>query len=83
MKFRFHLGGYNESMKTTRTVENIEQIRTLVKNKFKHEYFHKLVGIEFVYSGMDTRNGWDTYLVVAVFDPSGEIVVGMSDGKFE
>lgn len=83
MKFRFHLGGYNESMETTCEVDNIDSLRGLVKKFYKNVPFDKLVDIDFEYCGFDDRNGWDTYYVIAILHPSGRTVVGMSDGKFE
>lgn len=66
MKFRFHRGGFDESMATTIEVDNIEHLASVLK--FPHE-------ITFQHCGIDSRNGWDTYYVIA-----NDCVVGMSDG---
>jgi len=68
MKFRFHRGGFQESMDTTIEVKNMDELIDHLNLP------HKLT---FQHCGLDSRNGWDTYYVVA-----NDVVIGMTDGLF-
>ena len=67
MKFRFHRGGFKESMETTIEVKDIEELAEALE--FPKE-------IVFQPCGIDERNGWDTFYVIA-----DDKIVGMSDGN--
>jgi hypothetical protein len=68
MKFRFHRGGFNESMATTIEVHSMEELAE--KIEFPKE-------IVFQPCGVDARNGWNTFYVIA-----DDKIVGMSDGSY-
>jgi hypothetical protein len=65
-KFRYHRGGYAESMATEVPCANVLEL-------------FALVGTEDIiirpYGGIDQRNGWDTYIVLVSGSP-----VGFTDG---
>lgn len=70
MKFRFHRGGLEESMKTVVEVKSIVDLARILDCPSK---------IEFEHIGMDDRINWDTYYVIA-----DNMIVGMSDSnKFD
>ena len=60
--FRQHRGSFKEAMKTVFEVENKAELFYCLK-----EVGYKLENIEQLtikpYSGIDSRNGWDTYIV--------------------
>ena len=65
-KFRFHRGGFSESMATVRLANTLIDLQ-------------KITGITDLtvkpYSGIDQRNGWDTHIVTC-----SEGVIGFTDG---
>lgn len=71
-KFRWHRGGYEESMATVVPVRSKSELVTIILDSFLFPENH----IEIKpYSGIDPRNGWDTHLVSV----NGK-AVGFTDG---
>jgi hypothetical protein len=69
-QFRFHRGGYEESMATTVNVNSMQDLA-----KFTEYPVERLTVKRYDPPFIDRRNGWDTYLVL--FDGQA---VGMTDG---
>ncbi len=67
MRFRFHRGGLEESLKTTIEINSIEELKSKIGNP---------TNIEFQHCGMDARINWDTYYVIA-----DDKIIGMSDSN--
>lgn len=63
--FRFHRGGYAESMSTTVSFSGRAELEAIVGGPVKLRH-----------SVLDSRNGWDTWIVLT---PSGD-VIGFTDG---
>jgi hypothetical protein len=84
MKFRFHRGGYTESMATEVEVQSMQELRDHVVSKFSAV---TPTDIRFEHTVFDSRNGWDTWYVIAKFGNNPEdkeVVIGMSDaGSFD
>ncbi len=79
MKFRFHAGGYNESMATafecSSTVKALKQsIRRRNPFPFVSNDFKNIV-VKPYGTGIDSRNGWDTHIVLIDGYP-----IGFTDG---
>lgn len=68
-KFRFHRGGYAESMDTAVECRSMSKLRLIIKARA-----NDTVTVE-PYGGIDNRNGWDTYIVMHNGHP-----IGMTDG---
>jgi hypothetical protein len=61
MKFRFHRGGYKESMETEVEVLSFEQLSMIINDA--DIFQRKIVGYELTPQGKDLRNGWDSMLL--------------------
>lgn len=72
MRFRWHRGGYSESMNTTVEVSSMQQLIDLVNVGWFEQG-----EVTFDYCCLDRRNGWDTYYVKV-----NQTIVGMTDGVF-
>jgi hypothetical protein len=74
MKFRFHRGDFNESMATTVEVDSIQKLAEVIKATPEKIRITP-------YSGVDSRNGWDTHLVEVFerYKPGEWATVGLSD----
>lgn len=78
IKFRFHRASYDDSMATETIVKDMQDLLATVNREY--------VGIPPImllvvkpYSGIDERNGWDTYIVTApVYG-----VVGFTNGPLK
>jgi len=73
MKFRFHRGGYKESMETVQEVKSLKDIGDRIL---------KVPGIilSCKHYGFDERNQWDTYIIENVYAGG---VIGFSNGPLE
>lgn len=86
MRFRFHRGSLDESMKTQTIVNSIEEL--VIKIEESHNLFTlKVKYIRFEFCKFDERIGWNTYYVIAKYEEQKngydkEVVEGMSDGMF-
>jgi hypothetical protein len=83
MKFRFHRGGFEESMATTIEVSSMAELQIHI-----HTHWADRVdpphNIRFEHYIYDPRNGWDTWLVMADHPSGVTYPVGMSDaGSFD
>lgn len=79
VKFRFHKGGYEESMNTAITVNSLEELKNAI---IKWWGFGEMnISLVFKHARIDERNGWDTYMVIAEFSGIPEkMVMGWSNG---
>ena len=73
-KFRFHRGGYQDSMSTCVTLDSVADLEKLVSETYGLE---KPLTFDFKYLGPDQRNGWETYAVIC---KQIRGVVGHTDG---
>lgn len=78
MKIRKHVGSLSESMET---IQEIEPTLNAVKEWVKSTFNHQLIDlddltVEKYGPGIDTRIGWNTYIVHS--KPNG--VLGFTDG---
>lgn len=74
--FRFHTGSFRRSMATTVEVDSLADLVALIEATYNTKVIGELI---FDHSGIDQRNGWDTYTVSCfIFKSVG--VVGMSSG---
>jgi hypothetical protein len=64
--FRFHRGGYNESMDTVVEIESKDHLE-LLACKAWHSWGLKFISLEIKPHVFDERNQWDTHLVLASF----------------
>lgn len=86
MRFRFHRGSLDDSMKTQTIVNSIEEL--VKKIEESHTIFTlKIKYIRFEFCKMDERIGWNTYYVIVKYEEGkmgydNEVVEGMSDGMF-
>lgn len=79
MKFREHIGGFTESMKTTVEIADLNELKQLLQVKYEHE----IERIIFKDMGVDDRNGWNTFMVCVDFvGLTPAYPVGWSDGSF-
>ena len=62
--FRFHKAGYQDSMDTQSTVVDMEDLLATVNREYDGIPPIMLLVVK-PYSGIDERNGWDTYIVTA------------------
>lgn len=78
MIFRFHRGGFQESMDTLKEVHSMDELRTYIETVFEQPRYS---GIRFSPYGFDEREGWgDTWLVMVRDNVEEyEFPVGMSD----
>ena len=76
MRIRRHCSGYIESMETTEEVSSMAEVVAYINKQWELDpgITASQVIIE-PYSGIDERNGWDTWIVCV----DGR-VFGMSDG---
>lgn len=72
-KFRWHRGGYEESMATVQKCHCMDELEYILKTG---GFYGKIDVLK--YCGTDPRNGWDTYLVLVDGEP-----VGFADGGFD
>lgn len=80
MRFRFHRGGLDESLKTTTEVQNKEELLDHI-NAFD---FCKIVEIKFEYYANDPRAWGDTWIVMKRMNGTDNWgVAGFSDGTFD
>lgn len=76
MKYRKHCGGLAESMKTVIEIPpSLTELCKVLNNEYSCVVEHIRVK---PYHGVDTRNGWDTYMVLINDHP-----VGFTDGPIE
>ena len=61
IRFRFHRGGFEDSMSTCVDIDTIEDIEALIAEAYGYE-----PPLEFIFEprGIDVRNGWDTHLIM-------------------
>ncbi len=79
MRFRFHKGQLNESLKTLVKVKNIKELCSAINKYYKvldKKFLISHQDIYFQYIGYDERIGWDTFYVK---DKRDGHVIGMSD----
>lgn len=76
MKFRYHRGGYEDSMSTEISVNTKAE---LLRHINTGRHIQKIEDIVFEHVGVDDRNGWNTHYVLRI--DGG--VIGMSDGILE
>lgn len=76
MKFRYHRGGYEDSMSTEIIVNSKAELLQHI-NAGRH--IQKIEDVTFEHIGVDPRNGWNTHYVLLI----GGGVIGMSDGILE
>lgn len=78
MKFREHRGAYMDSMATVVEIADhaalVDHIRSMLA-PYRFEFDSRLLRVK-PYGGIDSRNGWDTYIVTI----DGFGVVGFTDG---
>jgi hypothetical protein len=83
MRFRFHRGGYTESMVTQIEVGCLEDLKEHIYRSMAGSWPSE-PDIYFEYYGHDERNGWDTWLVIVKDQQDREYPIGMSDaGSFD
>ncbi len=73
-KFRFHRGGYEDSMSTCVTLDNVADLERLVSEAYGLDI---PLTFKFECQGLDRRNGWKTYLVTC---DKQDLPVGYTDG---
>lgn len=73
-KFRFHRGGYEDSMSTCVTLDSVADLEKLVSEAYGLDV---PLTFKFEYQGLDRRNGWKTYLVTC---DKQDLPVGYADG---
>lgn len=84
MKFRFHKGSLEESLKTQIEVNTIEELISAIENYYSDTNQNKIVNLKFEYAGYDKRIDWNTYYVLVKLNNSSQFfVAGMSDGKMD
>ena len=70
-KFRWHRGGFTESMSTETEFETVTQLFECLQQEAQSPIKHVLdVSID-RYGGVDPRNGWDTHIVMVHGYPVG------------
>ena len=74
-KFRQHRGGYAESMATVVDAGTLADVEQIVNGFLSGPSTKGRVEVKPYSSGVDSRNGWDTHVVL--LDGS---VVGFTDG---
>lgn len=78
MKYRDHKGGFDESMKTLKNFNSIEEIKKHLTELNGRE----VVEIKFEYAGYDVRNMWNSSYVMQKFKGEKTFVpAGFSDGQ--
>lgn len=77
-QFRFHRGGYAESMATVVPAKTMDDLLAIYKGSLSEEPGSLDLTVV-PYSGIDKRNNWDTH-VVQVRDCLNGGVVGFTDG---
>lgn len=85
MKFRFHRGGFTESMATAVEVNSMAELQAHIQSQYADANIPPTnIRIEF-YHPNDPRSGWgETWLVVGTFGVNGDIPIGMSNaGSFD
>jgi hypothetical protein len=82
MKFRYHRGGLDDSLKTTINVDSEQDLINHMNSKYSH-MGATVEEIDFYHVGFDERINWDTYYVSCRLKGESEwFVAGMSDGIF-
>lgn len=78
MRFRFHRGTLEDSLKTLVNFKNKEELYKIICDSFKDfDFKFNIENIEFKHQGYDERCNWDTYLVHI----KNYGVIGQSDGR--
>ena len=81
IKYRDHKGGFKESMKTTRYIRTIQDIKDHL-NRFYNQFGKSVMEIKFEHIGVDKRNKWDTYYVLQRLKYQRNFTVaGMSNNR--
>ena len=63
MKFREHRGGFEESMATAKEFSSMKELLDCIAEQWNNT----IVALHMKYYGIDDRNNWDTFLVLADF----------------
>lgn len=82
MKYRDHRGSYNESMRTTREINSVEDIKLHLDKIYKLNGMNlKVYDIKFQSTGIDRRNNWNShYVLIKAHKNDSFACVGMTDG---
>lgn len=79
MKYRDHKGSFEKSMRTAQDFETVEHL----KDHIESVHGRSVRQLTCDHTGVDPRNGWDTYSVLVKFQDSlGSAYVGQSNAKF-
>ena len=80
MKFRWHRGSLDDSMKTVVNVDSLSDLKAVINTNYP-EYKGD---IKFEYCMYDKRVKWDTYYVsIKPYKDQGYMIIGMSDCKLQ
>ena len=78
--YRDHRGWLDESLKTTRTIKTVEDIKSHL-NETLSDFWKQVDSISFKHVGLDTRTGWNTYNVIMKYKwEEWEFVAWMTNG---
>lgn len=66
MLFRWHRGGFDDSMATAFAVESLRELVCRLRVEIRDGFRLEPVRLEFRHSGIDERNGWNTWDVDVV-----------------
>lgn len=76
MKFRFHRGGLEDSMKTQVEFKSLDELKGIIDNWLTVRKSNS-VELRFEYRGFDERISQETYYVIVRDSP--DYIVGMTD----